>query len=329
MDIENFAPEADKAARLIKPEPTQLKPTTSTIEVVHVKAATHTQPTNNQTASPDDNRQDKSTIRFWLLYRWGLIVQFFKQHAGALRDWLMVISTIAIAATGTIGLWIFNGQLQEMKTASKDTRDLAVQAKVSADSTKIIANKLVELSQSTNKLAESALTQTKATNQLAKAATTQSIIAEKSLALATAADRPWIGLQPPPNDTFDVNKAADIPIAIINAGKSPARIIQSIVACALLPNFPKNPNYGVIINGNNSRATLVPGASVMHTYKFPGTSIQQAIHNFKIGTLKFYVYSRVTYEDIWTHRTHHTFGCFFWSTKDNKFVYSSEYNDAD
>ena len=241
----------------------------------------------------------------------------------------MIISTIVIAGTGVFGYRVFNGQLQEMKSASKYTQTLAEQAKVSADSAKLIANKLVDLSQSSNQLAERALDQAKAANQLARIAAKQSTIAEKSLALATAADRPWIGLLPPSNEAFEADKSADMCVTIVNSGKSPARIIEGIVACAFLSNFPKNPSFGMIVSKDNSHVILVPNTSIINNLKFPGVNIQPTINNFKTGILKFYVYSTVTYEDIRTHQTHHALGCFVWNTKKNRFVYSSEYNDAD
>jgi hypothetical protein len=257
-------------------------------------------------------------------------------------DWLMIGLTSAIALSGFLGTWVFYCQLNEMRSGSKDTHDLAVQAKASAEAARIMADKAVIQAQATNDLvdvtkrqaastrdiADRAIAQAAATNKLAKSAARQSEIAERSLALSANADRPWVWMVTPSIATLEADKPIVIPIALANAGRSPARVVEYIVVSGANSTIPRDLDKESFAPVKNSQLVVVPGSQSTHSFTLPALN-QEVIDAIRAKTVMFFVYCRVTYEDISTHQRHRTTGCFVWDTETSKLVLGPHNNDAD
>ena len=239
-------------------------------------------------------------------------------------------------------------QWKEMKSGGSDTHELALQAKASAESSKIIADKAAVQASATNDLAIHAKSE----------ADLMKLLAERSLAQANAmtdlAKAATFGKPPLPNkpsiwrrnligpglDWWDVNapiptqqdQSMNIVATVINAGRRPARINYGEVTttfgidCPSSPINPPPPNLG-----RPSKAVVVPGNTFSNTNRRRPTDhptdAEWALFNNRI--LQFYVLGRVEYQDIRLGAVHTTLFCTMYSHGDDSYVDCPCHNDAD
>jgi len=147
------------------------------------------------------------------------------------------------------------------------------------------------------------------------------------------ADRPWIGAVAESSDSIDSGKAGMARLTVVNAGRSPARIVRFQAAQRVFAEFPQEPPYeNSTLWTELSHTILMPGGNMTATNEFPVSALDpQTFELIKENKTKLYIYGRVEYEDLRVKGSLHTTHiCFFWTLGKQAapFVTCPEYNDA-
>lgn len=144
---------------------------------------------------------------------------------------------------------------------------------------------------------------------------------------ANEAERPWLGVSrssiPLPR-----RKPTRASITVVNAGKSPARILTFDLAEGTYPTIPVRTKFAHSLGSIDSREVVVPGQSVSEGLIVAGVSSDQLTF-VEHGKLKAYVFGLVVYEDVIHKETHSTAICFVYVPARVEWDYCSEHNDAD
>ncbi len=147
------------------------------------------------------------------------------------------------------------------------------------------------------------------------------------LAIMEAAERPWVRVNGPTTTRdFEGDKFLWINIKVSNPGKSPARILETLVGAGSFAALPDSPPYGEIPHDKRSKLVLFPTMEVPVDFEmFLPKAKLAAIQK---GALKLFVYARVTYEDMRDHSQHETTFCAYYSLETRNYRYCDGYNSA-
>jgi len=155
--------------------------------------------------------------------------------------------------------------------------------------------------------------------------------ANRAVALAQEADRPWIGLQGEPRLEFIDERGYKMRVttSFVNSGKSPAKIIEMgsgvNIGPSLTPFYGKD---GKLLRRETGQLVLAPGMATTSTNLRDETKeyLERVIAE---GKSKVFLYGRVIYEDIRTKKRYETTVCSFSSSINvGTYVACNEYNEA-
>ena len=150
-------------------------------------------------------------------------------------------------------------------------------------------------------------------------------------------DRPWIGVTLTPQD-FPDGKPPTIAMDVINSGRRPAKITLTVAGADAMDKFPtRPPPYNIRdprIVKSPSTTLLVPNLhSETVLYVSPTAVDKDHLSAYDSGSLTFFAYANIEYEDVVTHKKHWTHACirYFPNSIEAKpgFYQCSEYNDVD
>jgi len=223
-------------------------------------------------------------------------------------DWWMVILTAFLFVVGVVTLVVFYRQFREMKAQTSILNTQAQQA--AADS--IESAKRVER-------------QLAIADKQAKAAQATADAAYRSIRATIESDRPWIA-----SNGITVQGATleeiHVTAHFLNAGRSPARIIETKFGTEVYSTFPEKPRYPTP-KSRPSRLLLIPGRQVTSAEPVPPLTPED-IQEIKSHSKTLYFYGFAKYEDLRTHEVHKTKFCWFYLDKDSVTVCEG-HNDAD
>jgi len=150
-------------------------------------------------------------------------------------------------------------------------------------------------------------------------------------------DRPWIGVSLTPQD-FPNGKPPTIAMEVINSGRRPAKITLTVAGADAMDKFPTGqPPYNISdprIVKSPSTTLLVPNLHSETVLNVSTTAVDKDhLSAYDSGTLTFFAYADIEYEDVVTHKKHWTHACIRYlpASMETKagFYQCSEYNDVD
>jgi len=121
--------------------------------------------------------------------------------------------------------------------------------------------------------------------------------------------RPWIGIVFAIQD-FEKGKRPKFVVQFENTGRRPAKVSIAEAASKTYKVFPKHPVYQRERGNIISTDIIVPNAKLTHTdtIDFPSDTELAELRQFpRQKTL--YIYANIEYEDVVTHVSHWTHGC--------------------
>lgn len=121
--------------------------------------------------------------------------------------------------------------------------------------------------------------------------------------------RPWIGIVFTIQD-FEKGKRPKYTVQFQNTGRRPAKVSIAEANSRTYKVFPKHPAYPREPGNISSADVIVPNATLTHTdtIDFPSDAELTELTKFpRQETL--YIYASVDYEDVVTHASHWTHGC--------------------
>jgi hypothetical protein len=219
-------------------------------------------------------------------------------------EWLMIIFTFGIFATGLVAAFIFYCQLGAMKTqlkgmesSSKDTHALAEAAKVQADAAKTAA--------------EAALRAAEATQQIAKKADENIKATRDSMRLD---QRAWVVVK---DVKFENKLKADevnrFSLTFLNVGKTPANHVGFKYTSRV--HMPGKPDIVTPVPSDEYEdLSLGPGTKfIVYGNTLPPILNQADIDGLESGTIVLTLSVEVTYQDVFGGgKSHKTAYCGFY-----------------
>ena len=125
-------------------------------------------------------------------------------------------------------------------------------------------------------------------------------------------------------------KPSQVYIEVINAGKSPGRVLRFSTAARAYRQFPESPEYTLSSGtpSEYSRIIVLPGKPISASFAtLPFT--EKDLNMIGDGTARYHVYATIEYEDLNTAKVHTTRICYFYRPSAEKFSYCPYYNEAD
>lgn len=207
---------------------------------------------------------------------------------------------------------VMGKQLIEMQTASKDTSTVADAAKTQAANTKI--------------LAETAQLQAKAAIETAQAATKNIEITQQNIILD---QRAWVGPVAARIVTLKENSLAKFTIEFRNSGKTPALKLETNVGVAAYLSSDKFvPRYDVRSSSTQNSISVIQPTEVFESSPESGAVVSgRILADIKTGRVAYYVFGRITYEDIFQQKRFTHF-CFYIKPDLTGLSSCNTYNDA-
>jgi hypothetical protein len=141
------------------------------------------------------------------------------------------------------------------------------------------------------------------------AANRSATAAETANTNAVASERPWVGMTFAIQD-FEKSKHPRYVIQFTNTGRRPAKVRLARGYSKTYKVFPQHPAYLQEPGNISSTAVIVPNATLTHadTIDFPSETELAELRKFpRQETL--YIYASIDYEDVFTHASHWTHGC--------------------
>ena len=263
-----------------------------------------------------------------------------------------VAINLVLAIAAIVALYIYHGQLTEMRKATKatqiaaeaardsakaatdtlkeiraggtDTHDLAVQAKNQADATKTVADRALAQTNATNELARQAKRSADATQSALSVGRDNLQLARSALRIQ---ERPWMAITRTVSldgGTFKAKSVAS------NSGKSPAFQVTCRGRWSLRPPQPLLP---AMYTDDVTRTIVMPGGT-FETSEAAYTPETHELNKITQGFQPLYYFGEVEYEDVFTsentdHKPHITHFCGFWEWKSKKMWDCPFYNGAD
>lgn len=265
-------------------------------------------------------------------------VENLKDELRRAEKW-MIWLTGAIAIFGLCAVvvsflqWrMMSNQLDEMKSGSTDTHELAVQAKKQADSMNDLARRMKEQAGQAIVQANAANNQVnkleagvRETHALAQQAQRANDISAKALEVQ---ERPWVGetgmdIQ----GTVSIGQQVSAQLLILNSGKSPAiHTFVNFLISGKCGEFPTNPKY----HPTSTPSIMVVPPNVSMTVGNTSLQITNETIDFLSRTeCNLYIYGRIVYSDTFGH-SHWRHLCSYWRKgTPNTFSACPFYQDGD
>jgi hypothetical protein len=241
-------------------------------------------------------------------------------------DSFMLRWTKIIAISGCVAAVIFFLQLTEMRSGSKDTHDLAVQAKATSDSSRVIAEKGViqadatsalaresaKQAEFTKQLATAALEQLRVSHELAKTAARQADLSmqanQAALGIMRIDQRPWltvdrIALSAEPES----GKEFYVTYFLKNTGKTPALNEKARHNVLLWNEEPPMTRFDEppTETRSGSLMNISPGSTSRWHRTEPWAPPEASVDAYRDKKTVVYVHATIWYQD--------TFGVRYWT----------------
>jgi hypothetical protein len=272
------------------------------------QAIHHTEPTEPSSNNVERATKDLDSIR--------------------IAEWWLIGIQVCVLITGIVVCIIYGkqltimrkqfdvmqGQLNEMKSGSADTHELAIQAKNQADRTKDVADR--------------ALIQANATNALAKEAKRSADLSERTSHLD---ERAWVG--PNAVSPFEIKAGEYFPsitVNVKNSGKTPAINFISLTAYRA---FERGQKFRAIydpVTATPSSTILQPNMELgLAPTSNPDRKMTEAhMTAMRNGDIVVYLFGKATYQDIFR-QTHHFTFCMYVEKTLKTMASCNTYNSAD
>jgi hypothetical protein len=234
-------------------------------------------------------------------------------------EWWLIAVQVCVLITGIAvcviygkQLTVMKSQLDEMKSGSADTHELAVQAKNQADRTKDVADR--------------ALLQANATNALAKEAERSADLSEATSHLD---ERAWVGPSVIGliNAPIEANKEIQVGVNFCNSGKTPALNLLGYADGTLVTSKVTVDFSKFVTPPGLNKNVLFPGGC-HHFQRRIQALPQPLIEDIEHGASKVIIFGLIRYKDVFR-RQHWTHFCMSYSVELKGFGSCGSYNETD
>ncbi|MGI8962282.1 MAG: hypothetical protein ACR2IV_21490 [Bryobacteraceae bacterium] len=158
------------------------------------------------------------------------------------------------------------------------------------------------------------------TRQSADAATTSANAAKRSAEIADIAlrvvERAYLYIDNWTFTNFGPNLFPQVSFKVSNAGRTPARIVSSLVRYGIVDEIPNPPDYGAGYedSGPDAQNEIVPGAPLtrlIKSYRSNEVIDENQFRKIMEGKQFFLVWGKIKYRDIFRKITAMRFGAFY------------------
>lgn len=220
------------------------------------------------------------------------------------KNWRATVETLTLCAVVAYTV-VACGQLQQMRLATKATKE-------SADAAAIAANVAKKTLQQSEDFSSKGLAQTR---DQTKSMDTSAHAAEESARVASLAlrisERAYVGLENGNGANFARGSVGTVNLILKNTGHTPALDCQTWGSAGIIGR-----NQGIVLPtrravDTHGGSTLHPGAGYIlrsgadYPYRLSAAQVQ----GIKTGTLRYYFLVSFTYRDVFSPKLHHTLVC--------------------
>ncbi len=215
-------------------------------------------------------------------------------------------ATVAYSVSAYWQLRILGTQAQAMNETLVETRGIAEATKLAAEAT--IAS---------GKAAQDSADAAKESNRI-------------TLQMARNDQRAWIGTKSLIGEEIRPGVRIQFGVIVANLGKTPAKKVKTQTSWRALPRTtPFSPVYNKSTTNIEQMSTSVLMPTFEGTLLAPPITLgEDQVEALRSGRAHFYVYGRITYEDVFG-RSHKTTWCLFVNEKLDRMAACEIYNDAD